>query len=387
MLARNLFGDTHRKGDMHRRCVSPMSRQGDMHRRCVSPLISIVVLLATLTLTHTLTAHADTAAVLAIKHDDRVPAAQRTQAQAAIIQYLTGRGTTVITPEDAKMRMIGKTFQDCAELECAAEVTTTLGSDFTVVTTLWPSQRNPDAASVAITIVNPEGESYGGDGKIVNTPATGTPAAAVQQPSPLDKAVLTALAQAMQRMALGRLAYLNIHSEPTGADVYVDGNQLGHTPYRRLTEPGSREIILEKRGYRTNFSRINLAPLEEKTLDIKLNEGKSELAKYLAAKKLPARYQEPSIVNWIVAGGLVAVAAPLLISAVRTAANDGNCSGDVDPAGNCSKQTHFGGRSIGFLIGGGVALAGAAAFAILQPIKVDVDPVTRRASLNFTTKF
>lgn len=52
-----------------------------------------------------------------------------------------------------------------------------------------------------------------------------------------------------------------IRSEPGGADVYVDGSKIGQTP---IDVPyiwyGTREIILEKRGYREIRERVALNP-------------------------------------------------------------------------------------------------------------------------------
>ena len=55
--------------------------------------------------------------------------------------------------------------------------------------------------------------------------------------------------------------YMALRSEPSGADVYVDGDKVGQTP---LDVPyvwyGTREIILEKRGYREIRERVALNP-------------------------------------------------------------------------------------------------------------------------------
>ena len=54
---------------------------------------------------------------------------------------------------------------------------------------------------------------------------------------------------------------ISLRSEPSGADVYVDGEKRGQTP---LDVPylwyGTREILLEKRGYREIRERVALNP-------------------------------------------------------------------------------------------------------------------------------
>ncbi len=55
--------------------------------------------------------------------------------------------------------------------------------------------------------------------------------------------------------------YIALRSEPAGADVYLDGEKMGQTP---IDIPylwyGTREVILEKRGYREIRERVALHP-------------------------------------------------------------------------------------------------------------------------------
>ena len=70
---------------------------------------------------------------------------------------------------------------------------------------------------------------------------------------------LAALAPLLLAGCVERL--IAVRSEPGGADVYVDGERIGVTP---LDVPyiwyGTREIILEKRGYREIRERVALNP-------------------------------------------------------------------------------------------------------------------------------
>jgi hypothetical protein len=53
---------------------------------------------------------------------------------------------------------------------------------------------------------------------------------------------------------------VSIRSEPTGAEVYLDGVKVGETPCEvRYTWYGTRELILEKRGYREVRERVSLS--------------------------------------------------------------------------------------------------------------------------------
>ena len=55
--------------------------------------------------------------------------------------------------------------------------------------------------------------------------------------------------------------YIALRSEPAGAEVYLDGEKVGQTP---IDIPyiwyGTREVVLEKRGYREIRERVALNP-------------------------------------------------------------------------------------------------------------------------------
>ena len=52
---------------------------------------------------------------------------------------------------------------------------------------------------------------------------------------------------------------MSVRSEPAGAEVWVDGVKVGETPCEiRYTWYGTREIVLEKRGYREVREQVSL---------------------------------------------------------------------------------------------------------------------------------
>ena len=52
---------------------------------------------------------------------------------------------------------------------------------------------------------------------------------------------------------------VSIRSEPAGAEVYLDGVKVGETPCEvRYTWYGTREVLLEKRGYRERREAVDL---------------------------------------------------------------------------------------------------------------------------------
>lgn len=52
---------------------------------------------------------------------------------------------------------------------------------------------------------------------------------------------------------------LEIKTEPPGATVHIDGRPVGKTPWRGSTEPGRRQIDLERQGHKTVSHTVNAA--------------------------------------------------------------------------------------------------------------------------------
>jgi hypothetical protein len=47
----------------------------------------------------------------------------------------------------------------------------------------------------------------------------------------------------------GGCTNLQINSEPSGADIYLNGNSVGQTNYETTVDPGTYTIVLQKNGY------------------------------------------------------------------------------------------------------------------------------------------
>ncbi|ASJ08335.1 hypothetical protein A3L11_03450 [Thermococcus siculi] len=63
------------------------------------------------------------------------------------------------------------------------------------------------------------------------------------------------------------VATLRILSRPSGASVYIDGNYTGTTPLTIEVPAGDYNIAIEKHGYETYRTSVNLGNQEERTID------------------------------------------------------------------------------------------------------------------------
>lgn len=68
---------------------------------------------------------------------------------------------------------------------------------------------------------------------------------------------------------------LIVNSEPTGARVYVDGEEVGVTPWEGEVAPGLVSYIVEKEGFKRNQGSFSFGDKERKEMVVKLekNEG------------------------------------------------------------------------------------------------------------------
>ncbi len=285
------------------------------------------------------------------------------EVEAALLKQLSSAGMTVVPPEDAKMRMIGKAFQNCVQLSCVPKVNAALGADMTLVTTVWlgPSGQ---ASSVGISAQAADGRQVGGSGSVGAEGVTG--------------AVEAALVTVLQRLEVAKLGYLRVRTRPSGASVVVDGEEVGTTPLRRMMKVGTHEVVASKEGYGSRRQRVRVAADEEALVEWHLSEGTEAQS-------------EASAINWALAGALTAVAAPLLVSSIRTLASDGDAAGAVNGEGaangEAAEEYYFGTRSAVFLGLGSAALLGAGYFAIFQPIRVSVEPSGKGATVGVGGRF
>jgi len=64
--------------------------------------------------------------------------------------------------------------------------------------------------------------------------------------------------------------FLKVESEPEDADVYVDGEMLGKTPFFKEIEAGKHKIRVEKKGYSTKDETVNVEPDKKTFLKVRL---------------------------------------------------------------------------------------------------------------------
>ena len=113
---------------------------------------------------------------------------------------------------------------------------------------------------------------------------------------------------------------LDIRSEPSGAAVFVDGTELGITPYKRTTFAGPHKVVLRHVGYRSEQVDAVIEDGQKQRIERKLTVG-TDPTKMVVIEKTPV-YKKWWF--WVALGGAVAVAASVtagVVIATRPAAS------------------------------------------------------------------
>ncbi|HTU58353.1 MAG TPA: PEGA domain-containing protein, partial [Polyangiales bacterium] len=327
----------------------------------------------------------------------------------AISEHLKAHGFKVLPANQVRSQLASHALEGCKDPTTCdpALALATLRADAVISTAIW--QRPSAPAQLVVHVRRQLGY---GQAEVDVRSATGKElkAAAV-------KALQAALEDSQQTHEISVL----IESLPMGATVHVDQTLTGSTPARFALLPGSHLVSVEAPGFVTRAQYLELPErgMSETKLSLKLNKADADgdhgdqddkdADKGVAAKPKPAvalapaappeqkvepvptRPQptprdRPSTTNYVLAGVLFAIAAPLIANAVYGLATKGACVGEVDVNSRCSDRVTLGPYfylSAGL---GGLALLGGTTFLIVQPLET-TDYAVGGAQLQVTQRF
>jgi len=103
--------------------------------------------------------------------------------------------------------------------------------------------------------------------------------------------VLAAMANLEARLAAAGVQQLLVYTDPSGAEVLVNGQSRGRTPLALVLPHGSYSLTLVKQGYRTVTRQAVLSPRSSVEIDVvlpRLQAGELEAVPPLQAGSLPA---------------------------------------------------------------------------------------------------
>ena len=280
-------------------------------------------------------------------------------ASAAVATRLSDLGVGVIPTQEAEQRMAGEPYANCNALDCGPNVVRNLGVNFAVLVTVWAPRGNP--TSVVVAIID-AGDSVAGDAPV--------------EAHDLITATMSALQIALERWQTSQLGFIDITSSPSAANVEIDDRPAGQTPLRQLLTSGEHRIRVVLDGYLPSEDRVRVDPAGEGTLEVTLVPDEASAAP-------GSESDAPSILNFLIGGGLSALGVGLLVPPIHGLAVDGTCV-DEPP---CA-QVHQFGTANGVLLGVGiVSLAAGVIFLAAQPLRVSASATPDSARLHFGGSF
>ena len=114
------------------------------------------------------------------------------------------------------------------------------------------------------------------------------------------------VARAVMETASRSRGSLDVRSEPMGATVYVDGTELGVTPYKRPLFVGKHKLTVRHVGYLSQQLEIEVADGQKVRQEIKMVAGTDPVSVVVVEKERTPLYKKWWF--WTAIGGAVAVA-------------------------------------------------------------------------------
>lgn len=298
--------------------------------------------------------------------------AQRNTAEAAVVRAYGDIGYDVASPARVAQKLPGShPARACLQPRSRCPypaLLDVLDVDAVVIGALWG--REGDSFQAVVRVVRADG-------------AEGSAQQAVK-PSRLSRGMQAVAAAALAHTEQPAQVPVRIETHPQGAMVTIDRRYKAAAPAALQLSPGQHLVMVSHPGYltRSDFVRVPETPEDEAfvhEVTLQRDDAQHEPESGTGVSAAPPasssrpRLQttRPSPWNYVAAGALAAVAAPLLFHGLYTAATVGDCV-DHDALRNCREEVTFGPKA-GLSLGVGAAAAlGSAYFFVFTPITVTV---------------
>ena len=233
-------------------------------------------------------AHAETTAtVLDTSSDASVAGTERAYFDASMGETLRGQQLVVTAKSDRDLIFTEeKRLQSCQTAVCIERIGRLLGSRYVIHAEVGVRRDGPPPTDVDVK-KEKNGRPHApkttpGDWKLkidlfhVDIGASGSTVTADCQKcdtAAAGRALSELLQKALIEEAARPRGSLAVESKPPGALVFVDGTELGVTPFKRPSYSGKHRLVLRSAGFRSDQRDIEVPESQRLSLDIALVEG------------------------------------------------------------------------------------------------------------------
>jgi hypothetical protein len=266
------------------------------------------------------------------------------QFEAAVSSALKEQQFDLVSKNERDTIIQGEAIQGCYKEECQERIGRLLGAHAVIVYSLkvWRSPSG-SAWTLGATYYNIEVGALGAKATSECPSCTATQAA-------------TALSDLVKKAVFDDAAkprgQVEITSDPTNASVFIDGVELGVTPYKRTVFAGKHELTVRRTGHRSKNQSLNVSEGQKSALSIKLEVGQDPVQVKYVAENGPRP-------KWRIALGaaLIGVGVVGLVYGIGGLAINGQCADSPAPGAACNRVFD----SLG--VGGAMTAVGIAAGA------------------------
>lgn len=212
-------------------------------------------------------AHASTATVVASPPEGGLPPTMQTALRGAVEKALQGLQVGLIAQRDVEAVIAGETqLQGCYSDLCFERLGRLLDSQLVVhfaAKPLTPAGKKP---GVQLSVALFDGEVGALGARLEEACAECSDSQAADKLADLTK-------RAVLQSASRPRGLLEVSSAPPGAAVFVDGTELGITPYKRAAFAGKHKLVLSHLGYRSEQRETEVAEGKPTHLEVTLVVG------------------------------------------------------------------------------------------------------------------
>lgn len=329
----------------HRTSALPPARHGALFAGLVGLLVAGVLLFAPTAQA----AERKIACVMDAKTNGTLTPEELAQFENAVNGALKEQQFDLVAKGERDTIIQGEAIQGCYKEECQERIGRLLGAHAVIVYSLkvWRSPSG-SAWTLGATYYNIEVGALGAKATS-ECPSCTSAQAAAGLSDLVKKAVFDDAAKPRGQV--------EISSDPTNASVFIDGVELGVTPYKRTVFAGKHELTVRRTGHRSKNQSLNVSEGQKNVLAIKLEVGQDPVQVKYVAEHGPRP-------KWRIALGaaLIGVGVAGLVYGIGGLTINGQCADAPVPAGTCDRV--FNSTGVGAAMTG-VGIAAAAAGAVL----------------------